>query len=501
MALYTSQYLLTHISQVGTLSVAVGSVAVLILLSYVRTFVSCQLKGLQGPAWTKFSGLDMTISVIQGRRVHRLLDLHRQYGPIVRVGPNEVSISDWKYYRPLYNNPAALKEVDFYSPFILGKGSLFQMTNPDQHTARRKLSNPTYSLRSITALNPLIRGLADQLVMDLLHESENSPTGTANAFDHSALYSFKVICKLAFSKDFAADEAEDLQTLLDAMNGSIFAFLVDKIFPWLRSSGLANKIPGPVGEGCRKHDHWAEKTREMVDGLLKSSGEDAKFFLTPVAHGVDEFFGRKLSEIELVAEAMGVMVGGSGTLSTTLTYLLYELSRPENAHVQKRLREEVLEIPDTENISALRNNAYVKAVITETLRLYPSIVSTLPRVLPEPLTLGEHVIPPGTVVGMQHFVHQRDPQIFPEPDRWTPERWFDRTEEMNGAFTAFSVGKRACIGLNLAWEELYLAINAFVRAGVEIRLGKEMKASDMEIEDRFAAIPRGQKLMLEVVRL
>lgn len=364
------------------------------------------------------------------------------------------------------------------------------------------MSNPTYSLRSITALNPIIRGLADQLVLDLLHESETSPTGTANAFDHSALYSFKVICKLAFAKDFSADEAEELQTLLDAMNGSIFAFLVDKLFPWLRSSGLANKLPDPVGEGCRKHDHWADKTREMVDGLLKSSGEDAKFFLTTVAHGVDEFLGRKLGEVELVAEAMGVMVGGSGTLSTTLTYVLYELSRPENGHVQKRLREEVLGIPDTDNnISVLRNNAYVKAVITETLRLYPSIVSTLPRVLPEPLKLGEYVIPPGTVVGMQHFVHQRDPQVFQNPERWIPERWLDPSEEMNGALTAFSVGKRAYIGVNLAWEELYLAINAFMRAGVETRLGKEMKAGDMEIEDRFAAIPRGKKLMLEVVKL
>lgn len=310
-----------------------------------------------------------------------------------------------------------------------------------------------------------------------------------------------MICKLAFAKDFPADDNEEAQTLLDAMNGSIFAFLVDKLLPSLRSSGLASKLPDPVGDSCRKHEHWADKTREMVDNLLESSGEDAKFLLTRVAHGVDEFYGRKLSEVELVAEAMGVMVGGSGTLSTTLTYLLYELSRPENNHVQERVREEVLGIPDTENISALRNNTYVNAVITETLRLYPSIVSTLPRVLPEPLQLGDHVIPPGTVVGMANFVHQRDPYIFPEPERWIPERWLDRSEEMNGALTAFSFGKRACIGLNLAWEELYLAINALVRAGVGIKLGKGMKNSEMEVEDMFAATPRGKKLMLEVVRL
>lgn len=339
------------------------------------------------------------------------------------------------------------------------------------------------------------------MVQDMLHESDTSPTGTANAFDHSALYAFRVICKLAFAKDFPADDPSEAQALLDAMNGSIFAFLADKLLPGLRSSGLASKLPGPVGTSCRMHDYWADRTRGMVDGLLASSGEDAGFLLTRVAHSVDEFHGRKLSEVELVAEAMGVMVGGSGTLSTTLTYLLYELSRPESAHVQKRLRDEVLAIPDAENISALRNNPYLNAVITETLRLYPSIVSTLPRVLPEPLQLGEHVIPAGTVVGMANFVHQRNERIFPEPARWVPERWLERTEEMSGAFTVFSFGKRSCIGLNLAWEELYLAINALVRAGVEVRLGKDMTESEMEVEDRFAAAPRGKRLMLNVVRV
>ena len=330
-----------------------------------------------------------------------------------------------------------------------------------------------------------------------------SPTGETDAFNPCALYSFRVICKLTFNKDFGPSETSDLQTLLDAMNGCLFAFAVDKLAPWLRSSGIAHHIPGPVGEGCRKLDVWTDMTRDMVDGLLKSSEEEdiTNFLLTPVAHGVDEFFGRKLSETELVAEAMGVMVGGSGTLSTTLTYLLYELARPENAKVQKRMREEVQAIPDTENIAALRNNAYVKAVVTETLRLYPSIVSTLPRVLPEPLKVGEYDIPPGTVVGMQHFVHQRDPIAFPDPDSWIPERWLDPTEDMIGAFTVFSFGKRACIGLNLAWEELFLVINALVRQGVELRLGKEMTAADMEIEDRFAAAPRGKKLVLKAVKV
>ena len=72
---------------------------------------------------------------------------------------------------------------------------------------------------------------------------------------------------------------------------------------------------------------------------------------------------------------------------------------------------------------------------------------------------------------------------------------------MNGALITFSVGKGACISLNLAWEELYLVVNALMRAGVEIKLGKEINPGEMEIEDRLATTPRGKKLMLAVVKL
>lgn len=354
-------------------------------------------------------------------------------------------------------------------------------------------------MQSITSLNPIIRQHADQMVADIIREAEASPSGTTDAYEHCGMYSFKVICKLTFAKDFAASETAEVRKLLDAMNNCIWAFVFERFMPWVRSTGLSNKLPGGVGESCRKHDYWVDKTGELVDHLLMSSTEHDKFFLSPVCNGSDDYLGRKLSQVELVAESMGVMVGGSETLSTTLTYLLYELSRPENIHVQKQLRKEILGISD--DISTLRKNVYLKAVINETLRLYPSILSTLPRVLPEPIMLGEYVIPPGTTVGMQNYVHQRNPDVFQDPEHWNPDRWLDPSEEMTAYFTPFSFGRRTCIGLNLAWDELILAMNSLMRSGVEIRLGKEMTGDDMEIEDRFAALPKARKLILEVVRV
>lgn len=174
-------------------------------------------------------------------------------------------------------------------------------------------------------------------------------------------------------------------------------------------------------------------------------------------------------------------------------------TRPENAQVQQLLHEEVKALAE-KNVAAIRNNPYVNAVLKETMRIHPTIISTLPRLLLEPLKLGDHILPPGTIVGMQNYIHHRDPVVFPEPDRFYPNRWLESTEAMASALTPFGTGKRNCIGQNLAWQELYWAVDAMVRANVFFKLGPEMEDWEMHKVDRFNIAPRGRRLMLVVVR-
>jgi cytochrome P450 len=240
----------------------------------------------------------------------------------------------------------------------------------------------------------------------------------------------------------------------------------------------------------------------MVDHLIRVTANGAesteKNLLAPLLNGVDSFLGRRLIKDELVEEAMGIMFAGSGTTSTTLTYLLYAISRPENAVVQARLREEVLSLP-ADDTFALRNSLYINAVIKETFRLYPTIISTLPRIVTEAFQVDNITLPAGTVVGMQNYIHHRDPSIFPRPHDFRPERWLQSTKEMDLSLTPFSLGRRNCIGQNLAWEELYLAVDAVMRGGFTLLVSKEMKNGDMEMEDRFNIAPRARRLLLEVI--
>ena len=351
----------------------------------------------------------------------------------------------------------------------------------------------------MSKLDPLIQKKED-LARRLITEASASPTGTADAYKLCGLFSFETICKAGFAKDFeGSDGAEASLKLLRAMDGSVPTFILNGVLPFLRPTGLGAKMPGFIGDAYRGHEYWQQQSRIMVDHFLEKSSSDEKYLLSPIATGVDTFLGRRLNHEELVEEAMGYMVAGSGTTSSTLTYVLYALSLPENEPVQERLYGELHALPSSD-VSALRQHPYLNSVIKETFRRFPTIVSTLPRVLLEPMQLDEYLLPKGTVVGMQNWIHHRNPSVFPNPDRFSPERWLQSTEAMEASLTPFSIGRRNCIGQNLAWEELYLGVSAIMRAGLKLRLGAEMKDLEMEMEDRFTVAPRGHRLMLEVTR-
>jgi cytochrome P450 len=70
---------------------------------------------------------------------------------------------------------------------------------------------------------------------------------------------------------------------------------------------------------------------------------------------------------------------------------------------------------------------------------------------------------------------------------------------MELALTPFSIGRRNCIGQNLAWRELYWAISTILSVGFHLRLGGETKTWEMDMDDRFNVAPKGKRLMLEVV--
>jgi cytochrome P450 len=117
--------------------------------------------------------------------------------------------------------------------------------------------------------------------------------------------------------------------------------------------------------------------------------------------------------------------------------------------------------------NALSQLPYLSATITEGLRLSYGVSHRLQRISPDThLHYKQWTIPAGTPVSQTQMFIMADPTLFPCPKKFIPERWmldavpegFPHPHEAKKFFIPFSRGTRSCVGMNLAYAELYLSI-------------------------------------------
>jgi len=159
--------------------------------------------------------------------------------------------------------------------------------------------------------------------------------------------------------------------------------------------------------------------------------------------------GSPMSDAEIRDELLTLLVAGHETTATALSWAVERLVRhPDKL---RRLRDEAV----------AGEEAYLTATIQETLRLRPVIVLVVRR-LTEPVELGGYQLPAGvSVTPSIHLVH-RDPRIYPEPERFLPERFLDNPP---GTYTwiPFGGGVRRCLGAAFAQFEMAVVLRELVR--------------------------------------
>ena len=191
--------------------------------------------------------------------------------------------------------------------------------------------------------------------------------------------------------------------------------------------------------------------------------------------------GSPMSDIELRDELMTLLVAGHETTASSLAWAFERIAR--TPRVGERLAEAV----------AADDDAYVIATIQETLRRRPVIPNAAPRLVKKPVTIGGWDYPPDILLVASAYLVQHDPEIYPDPYEFRPERFLD---ESPGTYTwiPFGGGRRRCLGASFAQLEMKLVLKA-VFAGTAI----EPAAAPMETPRRRAITisPRvGAKVVL-----
>ncbi|XP_047354943.1 uncharacterized protein LOC124951156 [Vespa velutina] len=195
----------------------------------------------------------------------------------------------------------------------------------------------------------------------------------------------------------------------------------------------------------------------MKDGYVKNDEEKQT---DPVDNAPTKL--EKFSMLEGAAQAFVFYVAGFETTSSTVTFCLYELAL--NQDIQKKTQEEIDRVIKKHggiSYNATNEMSYLHMVVCETLRKYPP-VPILNRVCTKEIKLPNSnvIIPEGTGVVIPLFGIHRDPNIYPEPEKFIPERFSEEQSRGKHPYTymPFGEGPRICIGMRFALVQTKVAL-------------------------------------------
>ena len=193
--------------------------------------------------------------------------------------------------------------------------------------------------------------------------------------------------------------------------------------------------------------YWFAKPREtpLADNYVLSTSKKHDVETFTLLSRLREKSG-ELDSIDAAAECLDHMAAGIDTTGDGLCFLLWELSQPRSLKFQYKLQQELAQNRDV----PMDQLPFLDAIVSEGLRCFPPIPMSLPRYVPQGgKTIDGYTLPGNTIVSCQAYsVHRMNTGVFPDPDRFNPDRWMvdDGDVERRRLLFAFSNGGRGCVG-------------------------------------------------------
>ncbi|KAK3714140.1 hypothetical protein LTR37_007942 [Vermiconidia calcicola] len=444
------------------------------------------------------------------------LALHKEYGDLVRIGPNCVSICKPDLIPTIYGIGKGYVKSDFYSVWqniVNGKrvASMVFTTDEAEHAAMKKPIAAAYSLSTLKEFEPLL----DSTTAVFLSRLDELFVDTGKVCDlgkYMQWYAFDVIGELTFSKRLGfLEKAQDVEGICASVGKNFDRCSVLGQMPWLDRLTYKNPIylryfAKPVSNpvvafGQRRLE---ERLNDMDENVQPEIEIEDPALRAKVLHGTipskPDFLSRFLTlheeqpdtvtDSRLLAYLFMNINAGSDTIGATIRAVFYYLLKNPDS-----MTELVNELQGAHKASKLtvplptwtecQNLPYLNAVIKEALRLNPALALPMERIVPPGpgLKIDYHTFPPGTIVGINPWVLHRDKRIFGEDaEEWQPKRWLSKDQEkikyMDQHILTFGAGKRTCLGRNIAMLELTKLVPALL-------MRYEMRLADPEKEWRI----------------
>jgi cytochrome P450 len=383
-------------------------------------------------------------------RLAALTRWHREYGDIVwaRFGPRPILF---------LNHPDLVEQVlvEQNRKFIkhyrlrsarrtLGNGLL--TSEGDFWRAQRKLAQPAFHRDRIANYARVMVDLTERM-LDSWEDGQ-----VRDVQDDMMRLTLEIVAKTLFDAEIggaSANASAAMDTLMTSFNAR-----TAKLIP------IPDWIPTPTNQRVGRAVRRLDRIILSIIAQRRRSGEDRGDLLSMLLHARDEDDGRRMDDRQLRDEVMTVFMAGHETTANTLAWVWYLLAK--HPHTESPLLEELDEVLDNgrrPTLADLPKLAYTGMIVTETLRLYPT-VWMVGREAIEPVDLGGCRIPAGMTVFMPQWVIHRDSRWFEDPESFRPERWASGLQDklQRYAYFPFGGGPRYCIGNNFALMEATLLL-------------------------------------------
>ncbi|KAL7944152.1 cytochrome P450 [Trichoderma barbatum] len=465
------------------------------ILLYRTVFHPLTRAGFRGPWYARFTKIWHVWACRGSRNHHVLNDMHKKYGTFVRTGPAEITVFHPDVFMAVDGPRSECIKAEWYDILHPGQ-ALVTARNKSVHAARRREWNSGFTTKALVEHEAKILKYVDKL--DECIEKDAKLQNETNMRDLLLWFGFDIMGDFVFSKSFGMLENRQWHYIIIRLQRALSLLGPFSSVPWLIQVGFKLAPRVSVLKDWFDTVAWCQsQMRDRLENGSASQSPDLSYYLME-----KDSEGQGVSENEkwhwAAGDSLLAIVAGSEPTAVALIAVFCELGKhPEHA---EKIHEEVKNV-DITDLKTLVNLPHLNAVMKESLRLHPALLTGGNRkTTASGLTIGDQFIPPNTTIVAPRYTIGRLEECFERASDFVPERWTTRPEMVRNvaAYAPFGTGHHSCLGKTLALDTMKYVLARILKNYRFRAAPGDISLSALEnVRDQFTSNPGVLKLQFE----
>ncbi|KAL7931819.1 cytochrome P450 [Trichoderma chlorosporum] len=409
-----------------------------------------RLRRFPGPFAAKLTKLCGPYQARGGKLHLEHVELFKKYGDFVRAAPNELLVLSTDALQKVhgFSSPCSKHNSPYEVVDYKGHLNIESIANREEHRWRRQIWDKSFNAKAMESYESYAR----EVVYEWLEKMASLQGQPINTSLYSLLIPFENMGRMGFSCNFGSIQKGKEDPMLHYLEETLGT--IGKLGQLWWPIALANSVGG-----SKDHLEFQKIACRMVDQREKGADDESEDILKYFLQDHHAKVPKAMHEHDMVyADAQAVLVAGTDTIGSTLSFVFYHVAR--DATVRQKLRAELEPLYGRTKTREFANSdlgeadaPYLNAILHETMRLDNPTCSNGCRITPpEGLEIDGVFIPGEVLVYVPIHAMQRSSKYFEEPDSFIPERWTTRPDLVidKRAYHPFLLGPHSCAGKKLA---------------------------------------------------